>query len=60
MNHSKAMFVFWAIYYSIELTFCTDPEKVSLILGQSQRNPPNSEHSVAAPLHEQTDNTVQN
>ena len=54
------MFVFWAIYYSIELTFCTDPEKVSLIPGQSERNQPYIEHSVdEQPLHEQSENTVQ-
>jgi hypothetical protein len=33
----SGLFVFWSIYYSLEMTFCTGPEKVTLSdgLGQS-------------------------
>ena len=57
------MFVFWAVYYSIELTFCSDPEKVALILRQSTaatNTTNNQPHEQSEPLQEDAaDGTVQ-
>ena len=54
--YKKAMFVFWAVYYSIELTFCSDPEKVALILRQSSaiatNTTNNQTHEQSEPLQE--------
>ena len=50
------MFVFWAVYYSIELTFCSDPEKVSIILNR----PATGEDSQRSPLQTDETNTENN